>query len=78
MYGILMLHEKIRGEANPLTNRALHEALRAESEEDVGKQNLPPEEIDEITLPFGNSTKQNRVSGLVSTGALARPNDRQP
>jgi NADH-quinone oxidoreductase subunit B len=78
IYGILMLHEKIKGEANPLTNRALHDELRAEREEDVGKPNMPAEEIDEVALPFGNSTKQNRVSGLVSTGALTRPNDRQP
>ena len=78
MYGILMLQEKIRGEANPLTNRALHDALRAEPESKVGKANMPPGMIDELTLPFGNSTKQNRVSGLVSTGALSRPIDRQP
>jgi NADH-quinone oxidoreductase subunit B len=78
MYGILMLQEKIRGEANPLTNRALHDALRAEPESKVGRPNMSPGMIDEVTLPFGNSTKQNRVSGLVSTGALSRPIDRQP
>jgi len=32
--------------------------------------------LGEIAQPFGNSTSQNRVSGLVSTKALARPQDR--
>ena len=42
------------------------------------KPNLPPETIDEVALPFGNSTRQNRVAGLVSTAAVSRPSDRQP
>jgi hypothetical protein len=29
-------------------------------------------------VPYGNSTHQNRVSGLISTTAVARPTDRQP
>jgi NADH-quinone oxidoreductase subunit B len=72
IYGILMLQEKIRGEAiaNP--------ALRQEDPERVGKPNLPPDVIDEVALPFGNSTQQNRLSGLVSTTAVARPSDRVP
>jgi len=72
IYGIMLVHEKIKGEAlaNP--------ALRQELEERTGRPNLSREVIDEITLPFGNSTKQHRVSGLVSTAALARPRDRQP
>ncbi len=76
IYGILMLHEKIRGES--VVNRELHERLRFEDPEAAGKPNLPARVIDELALPFGNSTKQNRVSGLVSTGALSRPSDRQP
>ncbi|MGH7552574.1 MAG: NADH-quinone oxidoreductase subunit B [Longimicrobiales bacterium] len=72
IYGILLLHEKIRGEA--LANAD----LRAEDPERVGKPNLPADVIEEIAGPFGNSTKQNRVSGLVGTSALARPTDRQP
>jgi hypothetical protein len=44
----------------------------------VGKANYSPEVIEEVTLPFGNSTKQNRVSGLVSTSSLTRPSDRVP
>ncbi|HEX6939775.1 MAG TPA: NADH-quinone oxidoreductase subunit B family protein [Longimicrobiales bacterium] len=71
IYAILMLHEKIRGES--LANKALRE-------EDVGKvghPNLPAGVIEELAQPFGNSTSQNRVSGLVSTDALARPSDRK-
>ncbi|HEU4648503.1 MAG TPA: NADH-quinone oxidoreductase subunit NuoB [Gemmatimonadales bacterium] len=76
IYGILLLHEKIRGES--VFNRELHERLRAEDPARTGRPNLPPGVIDNITLPFGNSTKQNRVSGLVSTASLSRPTDRQP
>jgi NADH-quinone oxidoreductase subunit B len=72
IYGILLLQEKIRGEAISNT------ALRAEDPDRVGKPNLPAEVIEELAVPFGNSTSQNRVSGLVSTNALARPADRQP
>src|SRR5690606_4241622 len=70
MYAILMLQEKIKGES--LRNKA----LRHEDPAKVGRPNLPAEVIDEIAQPFGNSTSQNRVSGLVSTKALARPQDR--
>jgi NADH-quinone oxidoreductase subunit B len=76
IYGILMVHEKIKGES--VTDRELHRRLRAESDETVGRPNLPPEVVEEFALPFGNSTTQNKVSGLVSTRALARPGDRQP
>jgi NADH-quinone oxidoreductase subunit B len=72
IYGILLLQEKIKGET--LAN----EALRSEDPLRAGKPNLSPEVIEEIAGPFGNSTQQNRVSGLVGTGALARPADRKP
>jgi NADH-quinone oxidoreductase subunit B len=72
IYGILLLQEKIRGEA--LANAD----LRAEDPARVGLPNLPAEVIEEIAVPFGNSTKQNRTSGLVGTHALTRPSDRQP
>ncbi|HEX6134184.1 MAG TPA: NADH-quinone oxidoreductase subunit NuoB [Longimicrobiales bacterium] len=72
IYGILLLQEKIRGEA--LANKV----LREEDPERVGRQNLPADVIDQVALPYGNSTQQNRVSGLVSTTAIARPTDRQP
>jgi NADH-quinone oxidoreductase subunit B len=72
IYGILLVHEKIKGES--LANSA----LREEASDRVGLPNLPAAVIDELAVPFGNSTKQNRVSGLVSTAALVRPADRQP
>ena len=73
IYGLLLLQEKIKGEQ--LANAA---DLRREDPDRVGKANLPPDTIDQIALPFGNSTKQNRVSGLLPTHALQRPSDRQP
>ncbi|MBI4545278.1 MAG: NADH-quinone oxidoreductase subunit NuoB [Gemmatimonadetes bacterium] len=76
MYGLLMLQEKIKGES--VLQRELHRQLRAEDAAAVGEPNMPASVIDAITGPFGNSTQQNRASGLVSTGALAQPRDRQP
>jgi NADH-quinone oxidoreductase subunit B len=72
IYGILLLQEKIRGEA--LANSS----LREESAARTGVPNHPPDVINELALPYGNSTTQNRVSGLLSTTAVARPTDRQP
>lgn len=71
IYGILLVHEKIRGES------LARAELRAEDPEQVGKANELPEVIEQVALPFGNSTSQNRVSGLVSTAAVARPLDRK-
>jgi len=73
MYGILMIQEKIR-----------QSAATSESEWNSVDQlpesgsYLPREVVDRITLPFGNSTSQNRASGLVSTGAVVRVSDRSP
>ncbi len=72
IYGILMLQEKIKGET--LAN----ETLREEDPGRTGVANLDPATIEAIAGPFGNSTTQNRVSGLVSTRALQRPSDRRP
>ena len=72
IYGILMLHEKIKGE------RLADKHLRDEDPARVGRPNLPADVIEQIASPFGNSTKQNRVSGLTGTSALARPTDRLP
>ena len=36
------------------------------------------EEIGSLTGPFGNSTQQNRVSGLDPKDAISRPGDRRP
>jgi NADH-quinone oxidoreductase subunit B len=72
IYGILLLQEKIRGEALKDPSR------RAEDPGAVGLPQLAPDVIDQITVPYGNSTQQNRSSGLISTTAIARPTDRQP
>ncbi|MGQ0813967.1 MAG: NADH-quinone oxidoreductase subunit B [Gemmatimonadota bacterium] len=72
IYAFLMLQEKIKGEQ--LGNKS----LRAEDPASTGVPNLDAETIEAITGPFGNSTKQNRVSGLISTAALTRPTDRLP
>ncbi|NJD09319.1 MAG: NADH-quinone oxidoreductase subunit B [Gemmatimonadetes bacterium] len=72
IYAFMLIHEKIRGEA--LKNRA----LRAEDPARVGQPNLPAAVIAEIAVPFGNSTNQNKPSGLLSTSAVSRPTDRQP
>ncbi len=72
IYGILMLHEKIRGES------LAYDSLREEELERIGRANLPASTIDQVALPFGNSTQQNRPSGLVGTSGVARPDDRRP
>jgi NADH-quinone oxidoreductase subunit B len=71
MYGILMIQEKIR-RSSPVENWVADEDLVE------GLPTMPEELVDVVTAPFGNSTMQNRASGLVSTGAVVRPNDRQP
>jgi NADH-quinone oxidoreductase subunit B len=72
IYAFLMLQEKIKGE------QLGNESLRAEDPLAVGRANLDADTIEAITGPFGNSTKQNRVSGLISSAALTRPTDRLP
>ena len=71
MYGILMIQEKIR-RSSPTTEWVAEESLVE------GLPALLPARLDQVTGPFGNSTQQNRSSGLVSSGAVVRPNDRQP
>jgi NADH-quinone oxidoreductase subunit B len=71
MYGILMIQEKIR-RSTPTSSWVAPEDLA------VGLPTLTREQVDLITAPFGNSTNQNRTSGLISSGAIIRPNDRQP
>lgn len=71
IYGLLMIQEKIKGETvrNPL--------LRAESPAAAGRPNLPCEAIELVAQPFGNSTRQNRISGFEPTVATRRPRDRR-
>ncbi len=75
IYGILMLQEKIKGES---LTKEIHEEIRREDPDRVSRPNLPADVIEQIAGPFGNSTKQNKASGLVSTRALSRPRDRRP
>jgi NADH-quinone oxidoreductase subunit B len=71
MYGILMIQEKIR-RSSPTRDWVAEESL------EEGLPALSPELVDRVTRPFGNSTMQNRPSGLVSSGAVVRPHDRLP
>jgi NADH-quinone oxidoreductase subunit B len=71
IYGLLMIQEKIKGES--LKN----DALRAESPDAAGRPNLPSDAIELVAQPFGNSTRQNRVSGIEGSGPLQRPRDRR-
>ena len=71
MYGILMIQEKIR-RSSPTRDWVADENLPE------GLPAIPDEVVDVVTRPFGNSTMQNRPSGLVSSGAMVRPYDRLP
>ena len=55
LYGILLLHKKIKGES-------LFDAVRRRDEQllDEHGMRLPPAEIDEVSEPFGNSVHQFR------------------
>ena len=55
LYGVLLLHKKIRGES--LFDRT---PRRDEQPLDERGLRLPPEQIDEISEPFGNSIHQFR------------------
>lgn len=73
IYGLMMVQEKIRGES-----LARHGELRSEDPAAAGRPRAGDEEVADLTGPFGNSTHQNRVSGLVETGSIDRPTDRLP
>lgn len=73
IYGILLIHEKIKQSAPTSED----EWNSVDTLPETGSY-LPREVVDRITLPFGNSTTQNRSSGLVSTGAVVRVSDRSP
>jgi len=70
IYALMMVQEKIKGES------LADDRLRVESSSAVGRPNLPPEAIQLVAQPFGNSTRQNRMSGIEATSALQRPRDR--
>ncbi len=69
----MMIQEKIRGET--LSGRSEY---RREEADEAGVAVASAEEVAALTGPFGNSTRQNRVAGLVQTDAADRPEDRVP
>jgi NADH-quinone oxidoreductase subunit B len=73
IYALMMIQEQIRQETLDE-----HSVLRAEDPAAVAKPRADDEEIAAISGPFGNSTRQNRVSGQVQTDAISRPKDRLP
>lgn len=73
IYGLMMVQEKIRGE-----RLSEHAENRAEDPLAAGQPIRAGQEVTELTGPFGNSTRQNRVSGLVPSDAVDRPADRLP
>ena len=73
IYGLMMIQEKIREES-----LAHHKTLRAEDPLRAGFPEADADEVVALTGPFGNSTKQNRVSGLERTDRADRPRDRKP
>ncbi len=54
LYGILLLHKKIRGET------MVDRVIREEPTLSPGDLRLPPEHVDELSEPFGNSVHQTR------------------
>lgn len=73
IYALMMVQEKIRQET-----LSEHAVLRHEDPNLVALPRAGEEEITSLTGPFGNSTRQNRVSGLDRTDAISRPDDRIP
>lgn len=69
IYGLMMIQEKIRQES--LND---HYALRSEDPATVARPRAAGEELVGLTGPFGNSTQQDRLSGLAVTPA-AFPSD---
>ena len=71
IYGLLMIQEKIKGES------IVDPRAREEDPEAAGKPHLAGDDVELIASPFGNSTFQNRVSGLESSSPILRPGDRK-
>lgn len=71
MYALMMIQEKIKGES------IADLRAREEDPERAGKPHLSAEDVELVASPFGNSTFQNRVSGLESSSPILRPGDRK-
>ena len=73
IYGLMMIQEKIRTE-----KLSEHGVNRAEDPLAAGRPRAGDEQVRGLTGPFGNSTRQNRIAGLVQTDRVSRPEDRLP
>jgi NADH-quinone oxidoreductase subunit B len=73
IYGLMMIQEKVRSET-----LADHAVNRSEDPLSVARPRASDAEVRGLTGPFGNSTRQNRVSGLVQSDRVDRPEDRLP
>ncbi len=73
IYGLMMIQEKVRQET-----LADHAVNRAEDPRAVARPRAGDAEVKGLTGPFGNSTRQNRIAGLVQSDRVDRPDDRLP
>ena len=73
IYGLMMIQEKIRTES-----LSRHGELRREDPAAAGHPRADAARVAELSGPFGNSTTQNRVAGILYTDASGRPYDRRP
>ena len=62
IYGLMMVQEKVRQES-----LADHQKLRAEDPLEVGRPRADQAEIEGLTGPFGNSTRQEKLSKAGAT-----------
>jgi NADH-quinone oxidoreductase subunit B len=73
IYGLMMIQEKIRRES-----LAEHKALRAEDPSQVARPRASDEEVVGLTGPFGNSTRQEKISTGARVAADQDPEDLIP
>jgi NADH-quinone oxidoreductase subunit B len=73
IYGLMMIQEKIRGET-----LARHGEHRWEPADASGRPSEEAATVEALSLPFGNSTNQNRTSGMIHPVPQERPGDRIP
>ncbi|MGD8729260.1 MAG: NADH-quinone oxidoreductase subunit B [Gemmatimonadota bacterium] len=62
IYGLMMVQEKVRQET-----LSEHQKLRAEDPLEVGRPKATQDEIEGLTGPFGNSTRQEKLSKAGAT-----------
>lgn len=73
IYGLMMIQEKIRQES-----LSEHQALRAEDPLQVARPRATDEEVVGLTGPFGNSTRQDKISTGLRVVADRDPEDLIP